>query len=56
MLKLKIIVSVLIFSFLLISTSTIKNQTREIEKKIFSLNNKILNKEKDLNESQLDFS
>ena len=56
MLKLKIIVSVLIFSFLLISTSTIKNQTREIEKKIFSLNNFINNQEKNLSELQLDFS
>ena len=34
MFKLKIFISVTIFSFLLITTSIIKNQTREIEKKI----------------------
>ena len=56
MFKFKIIISVIIFSSLLIATSAIKNQTREIEKKIFNLNSTISNKEKDLNESQLDFS
>ena len=39
MLKLKITISILIFSSLLISTSIIKNKTRVIEKKIFNLNN-----------------
>ena len=34
MFKFKIISSILIFTFLLIGTSFIKNQTREIEKKI----------------------
>ena len=56
MLRFKIITSILIFSFLLIGTSFIKNQTREIEKKIFSLNNFINNQEKNLSELQLDFS
>ncbi len=55
MFKLKILFSVLIFSLLLIITSFIKNQTREIEKEIFYISKKIHNKEKDLNESQLDF-
>ena len=56
MFKIKIIASIFIFSFLLIGTSIIKNQTREIEKKISSINKIIILKEKDLNESQLDFS
>ena len=55
MFKLKILFSVLIFSLLLIITSFIKNQTREIEKEIFYISKKIHIKEKDLNESQLDF-
>ena len=41
--------------FFLIITSTIKNQTRIIEKQINQLNKKISLKEKDLNESQFDF-
>tara|TARA_Y100001958_G_C21005932_1_gene387920 strand:- start:261 stop:602 length:342 start_codon:yes stop_codon:yes gene_type:complete len=56
MFKIKIVVSILIFSILLIATSIIKNQTREIEKNILSLNDVIHLKEKDLNESQLDYS
>tara|TARA_B100001121_G_scaffold66790_1_gene58767 strand:+ start:1214 stop:1552 length:339 start_codon:yes stop_codon:yes gene_type:complete len=55
MLKIKFLISILIFSSLLIATSVIKNQTREIEKKINHLSNIILSKEKDFNESQLDF-
>ena len=56
MFKLKITISIVIFSSLLITTSIIKNKTRVIEKKIFNLNSVIYNKEKDLNQSQLDFS
>ena len=56
MFKIKIFISILTFSILLIVTSIIKNQTREIEKKIFNLSKVIKIKEKDLNESQLDFS
>ena len=56
MFKFKIISSILIFTFLLIGTSYIKNQTREIEKKIFSLSKIIHNQEKNLSELQLDFS
>ena len=56
MFKVKILISVAVFSSLLVITSIIKNQTREVEKKIFSIYNIILSKEKDLKESQLDFS
>ena len=56
MFKFKVIFSILIFTFLLIGTSFIKNQTREIEKKIFSLSKIIHNQEKNLSELQLDFS
>ena len=55
MFKLKIFISVVIFSFFLIGTSSIKNETREIEKKINILSKKIAQKEKNLNEVQLDF-
>ena len=56
MFKFKIIFSISIFGFLLIGTSYIKNQTREIEKKIFGLSKIIYNQEKNLSELQLDFS
>ena len=55
MLKTKFLISILIFSSLMIATSVIKNQTREIEKKIINLSKIIHLKEKDYNESQLDF-
>ena len=55
MFKLKIFSLLFVFSFLLVGTSTIKNETREIERKINNINQKINLKEKDLNESQLDF-
>ena len=56
MFKFKIISSILIFTFLLIGTSYIKNQTREIEKKILTLSKLIHNQEKNLSELQLDYS
>ena len=56
MFKLRIFISIITFSSLMIFTSFIKNQTREIEKNISNLNKEILIKEKDLNESELDFS
>ena len=56
MFKLKILTSIFVFSFFLIGTSIIKNKTREIEKKIHKANNSIFIKEKDLKESQLDYS
>ena len=55
MFKTKIFISIITFSFLLIGTSILKNQTREIEKNILNLSEKVLIKEKDLNETQLDF-
>ena len=55
MFRLKIIILSIIFLFLLVVTSIIKNQTRIIEKKLFKLDKKIALKEKDINESQLDF-
>ena len=55
MFKLKIFISIVIFSFLLIGTSSIKNETREIEKKINILSENNAKKEKNLNEVQLDF-
>ena len=51
----KIIISILIFSFLLFITSIVKNKTRVIEKNIISYEKKIFNLEKELYESQLDF-
>ncbi len=56
MFKIKFLISIMIFSFLLVVTSIIKNQTRELEKKIISLDKLIHLKKRDLNESQLDFS
>tara|TARA_B100000609_G_C17192173_1_gene423104 strand:+ start:188 stop:526 length:339 start_codon:yes stop_codon:yes gene_type:complete len=55
MFRIKIIFSIIIFSFLLVGTSIVKNQTREIEKKIYNLSKEIQKMEKDLNESQLDY-
>ena len=55
MFKIKISISLLIFSSLLFGTSVIKNETREIEKNIDQLNKKINFLEKDFNESQLDY-
>ena len=56
MFKVKIFISILIFSSLLIITSAIKNQTRVFEKKILNISKKISLKEKDINETQLDFT
>ena len=56
MFKLKIFISTIIFSSFLFGTSIVKNQTREIEKKIYKISKKISLKEKDINETQLDFS
>ena len=55
MFRIKILISVVIFSSLLILTSFIKNQTRIIEKKIFNVSKTVNSKENDLSESQLDF-
>ena len=37
MLRIKLFLSIIVFSFLLIFTSFIKNQTRDIEKKLIRL-------------------
>ena len=55
MFKLKIFISIIIFSFLLIGTSSIKNETRELEKKINILTKAHANKERTLSEVQLDY-
>ena len=55
MFRSKIIIPTIIFLIFLITTSLVKNQTRILEKKINKLNKKITLKEKDINESQLDF-
>ena len=55
MFKSRIFISTIIFLILLIATSIIKNQTRMIEKKLYKLNVKISLKQKDVNESQLDY-
>ena len=55
MLNKKIIIYSVIFITLLIITSTIKNKTRIIEKKISNLSKQVWIKKKDLNETQLDF-
>ena len=56
MYKLKIFFSVSIFLFLMVGISIIKNETREIDKKILQIIKIINQKDKDLSEGQLDFS
>ena len=55
MFKIKVISSIIVFSSLLIFTSIVKNETREVEKKIFNISKIINLKEKDMNETQLDY-
>ena len=54
--KIKLIISICIFSILLGITSAIKNQTRIIEKNIYKIDRKITGIEKDLHETELDYS
>ena len=56
MFKTKFILSFLVFSSLLVFTSIIKNQTRNIEKNIINISKIIHKKEKNFYETQLDFS
>ena len=56
MYRIKIIVSICIFSILLSFTSIIKTQTRIVEKKITKIERKISVLENDLHETELDFS
>ena len=53
--KFKIFISIIFFSFLLIGTSAIKNETRELEKKINVLTKAYAQKERNFNEVQLDY-
>ena len=53
--KIKLIISICIFSILLGVTSAIKNQTRIIEKEIYKTTKKIVILEKDLHETELDY-
>ena len=55
MLKTKFIISPAIIIIFLIFTSIVKNKSRVLEKKITNLNSKIISKENNLNEAQLDF-
>jgi hypothetical protein len=55
MFKTKFLISITIFISFFVITSAIKNKTRIIEKKISKLYIEILSKEKDINETQLDF-
>tara|TARA_X000001036_G_scaffold40783_1_gene32810 strand:- start:709 stop:1047 length:339 start_codon:yes stop_codon:yes gene_type:complete len=55
MYKIKLIISICIFSLLLGLTSGIKNRTRIIEKNIYKIDKKISDIEKDLHETQLDY-
>ena len=56
MFKIKFIISVSLFFLFIVLTSVVKNETRELEKKIFNIKNKVVNKERNLNETQLEFS
>jgi hypothetical protein len=56
MYRIKIIVSICIFSILLSFTSIIKTQTRIVEKKIYKIESKLAILKKDLHETQLDYS
>ena len=53
--KIKLIISICIFSILLGITSGVKNQTRVIEKSIYKIDRKIVSIEKDLHETELDY-
>ena len=56
MLNTKLLISIIVFSFLLFCTSIVKNKTRIIEKEIVSYEKKISYLEKELFESQLEFN
>tara|TARA_X000001036_G_scaffold169530_1_gene160415 strand:- start:137 stop:475 length:339 start_codon:yes stop_codon:yes gene_type:complete len=55
MFKIKVILSICIFSFFLGFTSIIKTETRSIEKDIYKAQKKISLIEKDLKETELDY-
>ena len=53
--KINLIISIFIFSILLVITSAIKNKTRIIEKSIYKIDRRIAAIEKDLHETELDY-
>ena len=55
MVKKKLVISLVIFSILMVLTSIIKTQTRLIEKNIFNYEKKIANLNNNIHESQVDF-
>ena len=56
MFKIKFIISVSLFFLFIVLTSVVKNETRELEKEIYIINNNVVSKERNLNETQLEFS
>ena len=52
----KLFFSFAVFTFFLIITSLVKNQSRIIEKQIKGLNIKIIAKEKNISEAEMEFS
>ena len=51
MFKTKLIISITVFVTFLVITSTVKNKTRIIEKKISNINVQLLDKQKDINQA-----
>ena len=56
MFNLKLFFSLAVFTFFLIITSLVKNQSRIIEKQIKGLNINIVAKEKNISEAEMEFS
>ena len=56
MFKIKFVISISLFFLFIVLTSVVKNETRELEKEIYIINNKVVSKERNLNETQLEFS
>ena len=56
MFNLKLFFSLAVFTFFLIITSLVKNQSRIIEKQIKGLNINIIAKEKNISEAEMEFS
>jgi len=56
MFNLKLFFSLTVITFFLIITSLVKNQSRIIEKQIKGLNIKIIAKEKNISEAEMEFS
>ena len=52
----KLFFSLAVFTFFLMITSLIKNQSRILEKQIKGLNSNILSKERNISEAELEFS